>query len=235
VGERPEEGIALLQGIIARHKDFHRAYETLALTYWDRHQIERGQEYFRSLAASDPSNGLAEYALGIMTERDESQPTGSSFEHYARCLQKQPGAWPCYQGAVDAFAGSHKQSVGERELRKSFSWDESQPESGLLLGWLYITQRRIDEALRVMEAALERVQGTNQPELEAALHLGVAGAHSGAAAYATEAILEHLQAAAGIYQRLGDPEGPMGGCLAWRAPMPCGETPHIHEKPETSA
>src|SRR5271157_167669 len=214
VGERPEEGIALLQGIVARHKDFHRAYETLALSYWDNHQTERGKEYFETLAAADPANGLADYGLGILADRDESQPTGSSFEHYARCLQKQPGAWPCYGSAVSAFAESHKQSVGKRELGQFFSWDESRPESGLLLGRLYISQRRIDEALRVLEAALELVRGTDRPELEAALHLEAASAHSSAAAYATEAILERSRAALEIYGRLGDPEGQMIGCLA---------------------
>jgi CHAT domain-containing protein/TolA-binding protein len=213
VGEHPEEGMALLQGIVARHKDFHRAYETLALAYWDSQQAERGKEYFQALAAGDPANGLADYGLGILADRDESQPTGSSFEHYARCLQKQPGAWPCYGSAVSAFAESHKQSSGKRELGRFFSWDESRPESGLLLGRLYIGQRRIDEALRVLEAALERVRASNQPELEAALHVEAASAHAAAAVYATEAMLEHSRAAVEIYQRLGDPEGQMIGCL----------------------
>ena len=210
VGERPEEGIALLQGIVARHKDFHRAYETLALSYWDNHQTERGKEYFQSLAAADPANGLADYALGIMLDRDESQPTGSSFEHYARCLQEQPGAWPCYPGAVEAFADPHKQNVPERELRQFIPWDENRPESALLLGWLYTSQRRIDEALRVLEAALERVRGTDQPELEAALHMAIADAHRAASARATEPVLEHASAALKIYQQLGDPEGQLG-------------------------
>lgn len=210
VGERPEEGIALLQGIVARHKDFHRAYETLALAYWDNRQTERGKEYFQSLAAGDPANGLADYGLGILLDRDESQPTGSSFEHYARCLQEQPGAWPCYPGAVEAFADPHKQNVPERELRQFIPWDENRPESALLLGWLYTSQRRIDEALRVLEAALERVRGTDQPELEAALHMAIADAHRAASARATEPVLEHASAALKIYQQLGDPEGQLG-------------------------
>ena len=211
VGEHPEEGIALLQGLIARHKDFPRAYETLALSYWDSRQPEAGQEYLNALAAGDPANGLADYALGILIDRDESQPPGSSFDHYARCLQKQPAAWVCYQGAVQALADLRKQRVSERDLRQIVPWDGSRPETALLLGCLYIQQRRIDAALRVMEAALEQTQGTGRPEFEAALHAAIANAHGAAAAKATQAILEHDRAALEIYQQLGDPEGQMIG------------------------
>ncbi|MGB7763349.1 MAG: CHAT domain-containing tetratricopeptide repeat protein [Bryobacteraceae bacterium] len=209
VGEHPEEGIASLKGIISRHQDFHRVYETLALAYWDNRQTAAGKEYFSALAAGDPANGLADYALGILIDRDESEPPGSSSEHYARCLQKQPSAWVCYQGTVQSLADLRKQRVSEQDLHQIITWDESRPETALLLGSLYISQRRIDAALRVMEAALERIQGTDRPEFEAALHAAIAGAHVAAAAKATEAILEHDRAALEIYQRLGDPEGQM--------------------------
>src|SRR5258707_6304282 len=60
---RADEAIPLLKQIIAKDKTFYRAYGTLVEAYRQKQELEKAEEYFRSLLTQDPKNGQAHYGL----------------------------------------------------------------------------------------------------------------------------------------------------------------------------
>src|SRR6266478_6022744 len=63
-----DEAIPLLKQIIAKDKTFYRAYYTLAEAYRQKQQLDKAEQYFRSLLERDPENGTAHYGLGEVYE-----------------------------------------------------------------------------------------------------------------------------------------------------------------------
>src|SRR5436305_13230169 len=85
---RADEAIPLLKQIIAKDKTFYRAYGTLVEAYRQKQELDKAEEYFRSLLTHDPENGQAHYGLGNVYEW--KQQWGPVAGHYTDRIQKSP-------------------------------------------------------------------------------------------------------------------------------------------------
>src|SRR5712671_6049467 len=82
---RSDEAIPLLKQIIAKDKTFYRAYNTLAEAYRQKQELDKAEQYFRSLLAQDPKNGQAYYGLGRIYEWKAQW--GPAAGHYIDCIE----------------------------------------------------------------------------------------------------------------------------------------------------
>src|SRR6184192_1261587 len=107
--QRAAEGIPLLKEIIARDKQFYRAYKTLVDAYEQEKRLDDAEWYMHALIEQDPENGLASYGLGEICRRKKQY--GVAAEHFTDCVRHAPETPACYIQLLESLAAYSISSV----------------------------------------------------------------------------------------------------------------------------
>jgi len=91
---RLNEAIPSLKALIARERSYFRAYGTLVDAFERQQKLDEAEKYFRQLAANEPSNGMADWALARVA--DHTLKYSEAVPHAVRCADVAPELWPCY-------------------------------------------------------------------------------------------------------------------------------------------
>jgi CHAT domain-containing protein/tetratricopeptide (TPR) repeat protein len=164
---REIEAIPLLKQIIAKDKTFHRAYRGLVEAYRQKRELDQAEEYFRSLVAQDPKNGLAHYGLGDVYIW--KQQWGLAADNYIQCIHKSPDAHVCPFEMAFALVMHRKHKITTGDLETGLLDTLKSPLRELTLANVYAMAR---ESRTVTEAqvGLGIAQSQGNAELVARFH-----------------------------------------------------------------
>ena len=123
--QRAAEGIPLLKEIIARDKQFYRAYKTLVDAYEQEKRLDDAEWYMHALIEQDPENGLASYGLGEICRRKKQY--GVAAEHFTDCVRHAPETPACYIQLLESLAAYSISSVVAAEIEKRIPANPQNP------------------------------------------------------------------------------------------------------------
>jgi CHAT domain-containing protein len=193
---KADEAIPRLKAIIAKDKTFWHAYGTLADAYAQKQELDKAEQYFRTLLAEDPRNGLAYYGLGV--PRFKKSEWRAAADLFQQCHVLDPKTHIC---ALLWF-----EAEWNGNLKSTFRWD---PDN------LYLYPARLVQlngqldyasACAVALRGIEMARAQQLPEVEATLH-EIFRNSSLKAGDGHRAALQHSEESVRLYQKLLDLEG----------------------------
>jgi CHAT domain-containing protein/Tfp pilus assembly protein PilF len=104
---RLSEAITSLKALIARQKNYYRAYGTLIEAFERQQKLDEAEQYFHQLVSNEPANGMAEWALAGLAERTAKHAEAAA--HATRCVTVAQELWPCYTMLGEAAWLSRRQ------------------------------------------------------------------------------------------------------------------------------
>jgi CHAT domain-containing protein/Tfp pilus assembly protein PilF len=196
---RLDEATRLLKQIIAKDKTFYRAYGALAEVYRQKKELDKAEQYFRSLLGHYPENGEAHYGLGEVYEWKEQW--GLAAEQYADCVQKSPQTYPCYSQMVGALAVHRKRAITVRDLQPRPLDNLKSPFRELLLATMYRKPLAPAETAE-LQLALGLALSRNDDELVARLEYLLAESCGEGKNYSKA--VQHFEKSFQLYRQLED-------------------------------
>ena len=165
---RFEEASGMIKSIIERDRTFWRAYRLLvdASNQWN--QIKRAEQELRALCDADPGNAYCWYGLGRAAVLRRAWDEASGY--LVKCIEREPGALPCYQEYVTAAVGGRTGSGVPTADQAASGLPASRIELLLPIveGGVHVQRRELDLAEKAVVRGLQLAKEVDNEEIMAA-------------------------------------------------------------------
>ena len=156
-----DEAISGLKGVLLRAPTHAPACWSLAWALWKQSKAEEAENVFRQLLDARPDCHSARYGLGLM-ELQRNQPE-SAISEFSKAVELDPEHAESHFHLAEAFLATGRVDQAHAHLKDVLQLAPDNVEAIQLLNFIQSNMKRIDQAVREYQHALQRAsQASNQ-------------------------------------------------------------------------